>query len=177
MAFHFEAEQWVPFPIEQVFRFFANPANLPRIMPPSSGTELVRLKLVAPPGVQPVKATVTDEEPLAGSGSEIVTSFRIVPFLPFRLEWIALIDEFEWNDHFCDVQKKGPFKSFHHCHRLTASPRDGTAGTVLRDVIDYDIGFGILGSIAQRLMIKRQLRQTFEYRQRALVSLLSGRAS
>ena len=44
-------EQWVPVPIERVFLFFANPGNLPRIMPPQTGTELVRLKLVPPPGI------------------------------------------------------------------------------------------------------------------------------
>jgi len=76
MAFHFEAEQWVPYPVEQVFRFFANPGNLPRIMPSSSGTELVRLKLVTPPGMQTSRSTVTDEEPIAGAGSEIVTISR-----------------------------------------------------------------------------------------------------
>jgi hypothetical protein len=28
-------EQWVPFPLERVFLFFADPRNLPRLMPPS----------------------------------------------------------------------------------------------------------------------------------------------
>jgi ligand-binding SRPBCC domain-containing protein len=176
MAFHFEAEQWVPYPVEQVFRFFANPGNLPRIMPPSSGTELVRLKLVSPPGMRTSRSTITDEEPIAGAGSEIVTSFRVIPFLPLRAEWIALITEFTWNDHFCDEQKKGPFKSFRHCHRLSAATRDGKAGTMMRDAIDYDIGFGVLGHVAQTLFVERQLRNTFAYRQRALLRLLSGHA-
>jgi hypothetical protein len=37
-------EQWFAVPLERVFLFFANPSNLPRIMPPQTGTELVRLK-------------------------------------------------------------------------------------------------------------------------------------
>lgn len=77
-------EQWVPVPLERVFLFFANPGNLPRIMPPQTGTELIRLKLVPPPGIAAESATITDGAPLAGAGSEIVTSFRVVPFLPFR---------------------------------------------------------------------------------------------
>ena len=117
-------EQWVPVPIERVFLFFANPGNLPRIMPPRTGTELVRLKLVPPPGVAEERATITDRPPLAGAGSEIVTSFRLLPLLPFRAQWIALVTEFEWNHHFADVQKKGPFKSFHHRHQLTSETRD-----------------------------------------------------
>ena len=165
-------EQWVPVPIEQVFLLFANPGNLPRIMPPGTRTELVRLKVVPPPGSPAVRESITDRDPLAGVGSEIVTSFRVVPFLPFRAQWIALITEFEWNHHFADVQKKGPFKSFHHRHELIAERRDGVNGTVVRDVIEYDVGFGWLGKLAQRIFVSRQLSRTFEYRQKALEKLL-----
>jgi ligand-binding SRPBCC domain-containing protein len=45
-------------------------------------------------------------------------------------------------------------------------------GTVVRDEIDYDPGFGWLGSVAKKLFIGRQLRRTFEYRQKALTKLL-----
>src|SRR6476469_3624800 len=165
-------EQWVPVAIERVFLFFANPGNLPRIMPPHTGTELVGLKLVPPPGIAEERATITDRPPLAGAGSESVTSFRLVPLLPFRAQWIALITEFEWNHHFADIQKKGPFKSFHHRHELVAEMRNGVTGTVVRDVIDYDVGFGWLGTLAQKFFIRRQLQRTFEHRQRALTKLL-----
>ena len=177
MPYLAQFEQWVPAPIERVFLFFANPGNLPRIMPPQSGTELDRLKLVPPPGVMEEFATITDQVPLAGVGSEIVTSFRPLPFLPFRLlplrvQWIALITEFEWNHHFADVQKKGPFKSFHHRHELTGEMRNQVKGTVIRDVIEYDLGFGWFGKLAQKFFVSHQLRRTFEYRQRALEKLL-----
>lgn len=79
-------------------------------MPPETRTELLELRLVPPPGSS---ASISDRDALAGIGSEIATSFRVAPFLPFRACWIAVITEFEWNHHFADVQKKGPFKSFH----------------------------------------------------------------
>jgi ligand-binding SRPBCC domain-containing protein len=165
-------EQWIPARIERVFLFFANPGNLPRIMPPQTGTELVRLNLVPPPGIAAEVATITDRDPLAGVGSEIVTSFRVVPFLPFRAQWTALITEFEWNHHFADVQKRGPFKSFHHRHELTAETRNHVSGTISRDVIEYDVGFDWLGDLAQKLFVSRPLQRTFEYRQKALEKLL-----
>src|SRR2546425_9932285 len=105
MTHHIQFEQWVPVTVESVFLFFANPSSLPRIMPPETGAELVRLNLVPPPGTTAETATITDHDPVAGAGSEIVTSFRVLPFLPFRAHWIALITEFEWNHHFADVQK------------------------------------------------------------------------
>ena len=165
--------QWVPAPLERVFLFFANPGNLPRIMPPETGTELLRVTLVPPPGVSAVQSTVTDQTPLAGAGSEIVTSFRILPFLPFRARWIARIVAFEWNQYFEDVQEKGPFKSFHHRHELTSEERNGIAGTVVRDVIEYEVGFGFIGELAQRFLVAGKFERTFEYRQQALEKLLS----
>ena len=33
MRHPFAAEQWLPYPVELVFAFFANPQNLPRLMP------------------------------------------------------------------------------------------------------------------------------------------------
>jgi ligand-binding SRPBCC domain-containing protein len=173
MTHNVRYEQWVPVAIGRVFRFFANPGNLPRIMPPETGTELSELRLVPPPDIPTVEERVTDRDPVAGVGSEIVTSFRVVPFLPFRSHWTALITEFEWNHHFADIQKKGPFKSFHHRHELLAETRNGVNGTVVRDVIEYEVGFGWVGEQVRKLFVDRQLQRTFEYRHSALEKLLS----
>jgi ligand-binding SRPBCC domain-containing protein len=160
-------EQWVPFPIERVFLFFANPENLPRIMPPATGTRLTKLKLVPPPGAP------ADGPPLAGVGSEIVTSFRVAPYLFVRAPWVAEITEFEWNHHFADMQRRGPFQSFHHRHELAADPRGEIAGTSVRDVITYEVGLGLLGDLVDAFFIGRQMKSTFAYRQQALEKLLA----
>ena len=169
MIHRVQFEQWVPVAVERVFLFFATPRNLPRIMPPESGTQLDELRLVAPPG----QSTKANLDSLAGVGSEIVTSFRLLPFLPFRAQWIALIVEFEWNHHFADIQKKGPFKRFKHRHEFSAETRNGLCGTIVRDVIEYDPGFGLAGNLAQKIFIARTLKQTFEYRQKILEKLLA----
>jgi ligand-binding SRPBCC domain-containing protein len=168
MIHRVQFEQWVPVAIEKVFLFFANPHNLPLIMPPESGTQLAELKLVAPPG-----QSEANPDSLAGVGSEIVTSFRLLSFLPVRAQWIALITEFDWNHHFADIQKKGPFKRFKHRHEFSAETRNGLCGTIVRDAIEYDPGFGVIGVLAQKLLIARTLDQTFEYRQKTLEKLLA----
>ena len=167
MNYHVEFEQWTPVAIEKAFLFFANPANLPRIMPPETGTKLLDLRLATPPPAPDKRAPGSDRKHLAGAGSEIVTSFRLFRFLPLRAEWIALITEFEWNHHFADVQKKGPFKRFRHRHEFRPEVQNGVAGTMVRDVVEYDPGFGFLGGLAQRLFIAHHLQRTFAYRQRA----------
>jgi ligand-binding SRPBCC domain-containing protein len=163
MAYRSEFVEWVPFPLEHVFLFFANPENLPRIMPPATDTRIEGLNLVFPPSL-PGSTSV----PLAGVGSEIVTSFRFAPPLPIRGRWIARITEFEWNHHFAEIQVQGPFKTWIHRHELTLETRNRVNGTVVRDRIEYEIGFGILGGIAQTLFVDRQMRSTFTHRQRVL---------
>lgn len=177
MVHHFRAEQWVPVPLEPVFRFFANPGNLPRIMPPWMHVELLRLKVLPPPGLPPVTATVTDAQPFAGAGSEVEASYRAVPFLPLRVTSVALITQFAMNSYFEDIQARGPFKSWHHRHEFAAEARDGVSGTLIRDIVTYDVGFGILGTLVNMTFVAPQMRRTFAHRQKALEKLLRASRS
>ena len=169
MPSHLEFEQWIPFPVERVFAFFSNPENLPRLMPAASAMQLIALSRV-PPSTSPDTAA---SDKAAGAGTTIVSSFRVFPFLSMRAKWIARITEFEWNHHFADVQDKGPFKSWHHRHEFVAEARSGVEGTLVRDVIDYEVGFGFVGAIANALLIRRQMEKTFAQRQQILPALLA----
>lgn len=167
MKSRFESEQWLPQPVEKVFAFFADPHNLPRIMPPAMDAKLLNLRLVAAGlGSSGGPASV------AGAGSEMVLSFRLLPGLPFRGKWVARIMECETNHFFTDLQAKGPFKTWHHRHEFLPQVRDGVAGTLIRDVVDYEVGFGLLGSLADRLFLRRRLQHTFAWRQKAVRELL-----
>ncbi|HEY6182718.1 MAG TPA: SRPBCC family protein [Terriglobales bacterium] len=159
-------EHWVPVDIGTVFVFFANPENLLRIMPPATEAKLIKLVLVSSPA-----NTTGDAKELAGVGSEIVTSFRLFRFLPIHAKWTARITEFEWDHHFADLQIKGPFKRFYHRHELRTETRGGVEGTVVRDAIEYEAGYGLIGRLAEKF-IASQLRRTFQYRQQALEKLL-----
>jgi ligand-binding SRPBCC domain-containing protein len=169
MPHQLEFEQWVPFPIERVFAFFSNPENLPRIMPASSHTKLSVLNRMPTPSPPPGLAA----EKAAGVGSTIVTSFRVFPFMPVRAKWIARITEFEWNHCFADVHDRGRFKSWHHRHEFQAETRDGVTGTLVRDVIEYEVGSGFLGTIANAIFVRRQMQSTFAQREQVLPKLLS----
>jgi ligand-binding SRPBCC domain-containing protein len=111
---------------------------------------------------------------LAGVGSEIVISFRVHPFLPVRVSWIARITEFEWNHHFVDVQVKGPFPRWHHRHEMQPSMQSGVAGTILRDQIECELGFGGVGFRALQLFASAQIADIFSYRQEVLPRLLGS---
>jgi ligand-binding SRPBCC domain-containing protein len=178
MHFAFDSEQWLPYPVEMVFAFFANPENLPRLMPAWQKARIEEAAFAPPP---PRPASTLPSYPksiAAGSGTRITISFRPFPFSPIRLPWEAEIAEFVWNDHFCDHQLRGPFAYWHHCHTVRPETRTsafGTpiAGTLLTDHVDYEPPMGGLGNIANRIFLARQLSSTFTYRHTRTAELLA----
>lgn len=169
MSQHFEAEQWIAAPLSQVFAFFADPHNLPRLMPPRQGAELVKLNLVPP-------RFLAGEAPpgagrMAGIGSEIVIKFLALPPIPMHERWTGLITDFSLDRSFRDIQKQGPFRRWEHIHSFEAASSDGREGTLIRDSVDYEVGFGIIGGMIERLFFQRQLRGMFAYRRQALAKI------
>jgi ligand-binding SRPBCC domain-containing protein len=167
MSQRIQFEQWVPVPLPRVFRFFSDPRNLPRIMPPRLGAEIVRIGRVPPPGASP-----GSEE--AGAGTEIVVSVRLLPPLPVRSQWVARIVSYERDHHFADVQERGPFRRWSHRHEFEPREVQGREGTVVRDLLEYDVGLGPLGAIAERLIVGPEMARTFAHRQRTLEALLAS---
>ena len=157
-----------PLPLERAFAFFSDPDNLPRTMPGASATRLIALKRVPPPEVSAGVST----EKAAGVGSTRLTSFRAFPLLPIRRRWVARITEFEWNRYFADVQDEGPFKRWNHRHEFASGRKNGTEGTTIRNIIDYEVGFGFLSSNANGLCIRPEIQSAFAQRQRRLPDLL-----
>jgi ligand-binding SRPBCC domain-containing protein len=162
MRHNFQTEQWVPYARERVFAFFADPANLPPLMPRWQQARLEKAKYVEP-------SPPDTGGFAAGAGSLLTISFRPVPRVPVRLEWDALITEFRLNEFFCDEQRRGPFRYFRHCHRL----REEKDGTVVSDAVEYELPLGVLGDLANGLAVKAQIRSLFRHRQKMLPLLLS----
>ena len=165
----FTAEQWLPFPVEQVFAFFANPENLPRLMPSWQKARIEEASF-APPPPRPPGLRIGGVA--AGAGTRMTISFRPFPLSPIRVPWDAEIDEFVWNEHFCDTQHRGPFAFWHHCHRLTEETRNDQPGTLIRDEVEYEMKLGALGELAQRLFVNRQFSYIFNYRHQRTAELM-----
>ena len=173
MVQRFETDQWVPFPVELVFAFFANPSNLPHLVPAKQKARIEDLRLQPPPP-RPVSADPARRfrSIAAGEGSEILISFRPLRWLPPRVSWLARIVEFEWNSHFADVQVRGPFQEFRHRHGVRAEVRDGVEGTVVSDNIEFAVPGGALGRLGEGL-VRAQMAKGFAYRQSRLPEILA----
>jgi ligand-binding SRPBCC domain-containing protein len=144
-------EQRLDGPPEAVFPFFADAHNLEALTPP-----LLRFRLVTP-------------APLAvGKGALIRYRLRVhgVP-----VSWLTEITEWDPPRRFVDEQLKGPYALWHHTH--TFEPLDD-GGTLMRDVVRYRIGFGPLGLLANRLVVRRDVEQIFDYRAQRIPALLAG---
>ena len=180
MRYRFHSEQWLPYPVEEVFAFFANPENLPRLMP-SWQDARIEQAIFAPPPPRPLSGGPGIHAAVAGPGSCVTLGFRPFPHSPFRLSWEAEISEFQWNHHFCDIQLRGPFVYWRHCHTVVSEvgfdlAANAVAGTILRDEVEYEVPFGTLGRFAHRLFLSRQLGRTFAYRQARTLTLLAPAA-
>jgi ligand-binding SRPBCC domain-containing protein len=151
MAIHtLRREQALDADVDTVFAFFADPLNLEAITPP-----LLSFAVVTP-------------APIAmGVGTFIQYRLRLHG-VPMR--WDTLIQAWEPPRRFVDVQVRGPYRLWHHTHELTAL-EDGR--TLMRDTVRYDLGFGALGALAHRVVVRRDLEAIFAYRAERVPALLS----
>jgi ligand-binding SRPBCC domain-containing protein len=47
-------------------------------------------------------------------------------------------------------------------------PQGGVEGTFIRDQVEYEVGFGAVGSALELVIFQQVFRSTFNYRKRAL---------
>ena len=72
-------------------------------------------------------------------------------------------------DYFIDEQRVGPFKMWHHQHKLIPDKK----GVKMIDLITYIPPLGGIGAIANTLIIKKKLKEIFDYRSLAINKALN----
>lgn len=146
MPFTLQSSQWLPRPPEDIFPFYSDAFRLEELTPP-----LLRFHVVTPPPIE------------MRAGVEIDYKLRLHG-LPLR--WRSRITAWEPPHRFVDQQIKGPYRRWVHEH--TFIPQDG--GTLVKDVVEYDM---LGGRLADRLLVRRDLRRIFDYRQARLAAIFS----
>lgn len=146
-----EREQVLDLPLEDVFAFVSRAENLARITPPANA-----FRFESPP---PARLVV---------GAEVRYRLR-VNGVPIR--WTTRITEWDPPHRFADLQASGPYRYWLHTHFFTA-----IAGgrTLMRDRVIYRMPLGILGEVAERLVVRAQLRRIFDYREVAFGAAIRG---
>jgi len=144
-----EREQELPGTPAEVFDLFADARNLEAITPP-----LLRFEVITPGAV----------------------TMRVGTLITYRLHlhgvpisWLTSIQDWDPPHRFIDQQVRGPFALWHHTHELFPSGPDGTR---MRDTVRYSIGYGALGELAHRVLVRRDLETIFDFRERKVEELL-----
>lgn len=144
--YHFCRVQRLPITQDVAWAFFANPANLPLITPPS-----YKMRDVSPMVTKEVYA-----------GYVYVLRMKAMGFVP--VQWLGEITHVDAPRMFIDQQRMGPFRYWHHEHTIT--PIEG--GVEVRDSVHYMLPVGIFGKIGNALFFRRQMDEMFDYRERML---------
>lgn len=148
MFYDLYREQLVPRPLDEVFGFFAEAANLELITPPWLGFGLV------------------SAEPVAMRLGTLIEYRLRLHRLPLR--WVSRIASWEPERGFVDVQVRGPYRVWRHRHEFEPRGRS----TVVRDHVEYALPFGPLGKLAHAAFVERDLARIFDYRRAAAARLL-----
>lgn len=136
--------------LDEVFAFFADARNLVEITPPFLDFE------------------ITTQAPIEMRSGALI-DYRIKLFgVPVR--WRTEIESFDPGVSFVDRQLRGPYRWWRHTHTFTRVPE----GTLMCDEVDYDVGFGPLGSVARALFVRRTLQKIFDYRAAVVAKLFDG---
>lgn len=90
----------------------------------------------------------------------------------FRQRLAAKIVEMEAPHRFVDEMTEGRFKTLKHIHEFEETTRNGKNGTLMRDTLQWQAPFGPLGTLADILLLRRDLRKILTRRNRRLKALL-----
>lgn len=134
--------QRLPLTLAEAWSFFSSPKNLAKITPSHMGFQILYLS-----GQEKMYA-----------GQIIQYKINILPFWTTR--WVTEITHVHEPYYFVDEQRFGPYAMWHHQHHF----KEVDGGVEMTDEINYAIPFGIIGELANRLFVARQVSAIFDHR-------------
>jgi ligand-binding SRPBCC domain-containing protein len=138
--------QKLPATLTEVWDFISSPANLKEITPKHMGFIIT--------------GSTGEEKMYPG----MIIIYKVSPVLGIKLNWVTEITHVREFEYFVDEQRVGPYSMWHHQHKI--EPIEG--GVLMTDIVTYQPPLGFLGALANKMFIRNQLRQIFDYRTIAL---------
>ncbi|WP_426996713.1 SRPBCC family protein [Pseudarthrobacter sp. N5] len=89
---------------------------------------------------------------LIGEGQDVTWRAR---HFGVPLTMTSRVTSLQFPERFVDAQVKGPFKSFRHVHEFEATD----AGSIMTDRVAFTAPFGVLGRLAEKLVLRRYLER------------------
>ncbi|MDB0063150.1 SRPBCC family protein [Crocinitomicaceae bacterium] len=147
MAFYqIKTEQRIPAKMEEVWEFMRSPKNLKKITPEHMGFDVITKDI--------------PDEMYPG----MIIAYKVSPLFGIKMTWVTEITHVEEGKYFVDEQRVGPYKVWHHEHFI----REENGEVVMSDIVTYIPPFGFIGAIANSILIKKQLKDIFDFRFKAV---------
>ena len=144
--YQFRKQQKVNASIDEVWDFISSPANLKEITPDYMGFDITSEAL--PDKMYP----------------GMIITYKVSPLLGIKTTWVTEITHIRDKQYFVDEQRVGPYTIWHHQHFI--EPIDN--GVLMSDIVSYKPPLGVLGALANTMIIKNKLKEIFEYRTSAI---------
>ncbi|MDV2447157.1 hypothetical protein CMU93_06530 [Elizabethkingia anophelis] len=142
MRYHLYREQQLNCNIEEVWDFFSSPLNLSKITP------------------KDMKFTVLSDLKNTPIYEGMEIDYLVSPVLGIPLKWKTRITQVNYKKSFTDLQAKGPYRYWNHYHEFIENDK----GVLMKDSVDYELPFGLLGKLAHSLFVHKRLKSIFEFR-------------
>lgn len=138
-------KQDLPISLDEAWDFFSNPANLSQITPKSMDFNII-----------------------SGQTSEMypgqIITYTVRPLAGIKTNWVTEISHISKPNYFIDTQLSGPYKTWHHQHFF----KEIQGGVQMEDILHYEVPFGWLGDIVNRVIIRNKVKGIFEHRYNVL---------
>jgi len=149
-TYHFKFESDLPIPLAEAWDFFSSPLNLAKITPPE-------MNFVVTSGY------TADTKMYPG----MLISYKVSPVFGIKMNWVTEITHVKDMEYFVDEQRFGPYALWHHQHHF----KEIKGGVHMTDILTYAIPYGIIGRVANTVLVDREVKKIFAYREKAINEL------
>ena len=136
-SYRLHTETVIPYSLDEMFAFFAEPENLEALTPP-----WLNFEIITPAPIEMREGTLIDYR----------LKLHGIP-----INWRTEISDWEPPYRFVDCQLKGPYRLWRHEHTFT----ECEAGTRVTDEVHYAV-WG--GALVNRLFVQKDVTRIFRYR-------------
>lgn len=142
-------ETILPISMLAAWDFFSNPYNLSKITPADMDFKVVTKNL--PQHIH----------------NGLIIDYVVRPLAGVPLKWKSQISSVNAPYSFVDEQLKGPYAYWHHEH--TFEEKGGNV--LMKDKVTYAVPFGIIGRLANTLIVRSKLEEIFDFRTKKILEI------
>lgn len=154
-TYSLQRETFIPTTLNNAWDFFTSPLNLAKITPPEMNF-----------------VVTSDFKEHSKVYPGMIITYKVSPLFGIKLNWMTEITHVQEKEYFIDEQRFGPYALWHHQHHF----KQVDGGVEMKDIVNYAIGYGFIGGIANSLIVKKKLDEVFEFREKAIGGIFGYKA-